>query len=339
MPALAKGGLRMPYKRLDDGSWDISVCVKRKRIHRRLPASATARDAKQLDAELRSALGKRLPAIPGDPRLVDLMADYLTHAERLKGPKPARYAALRIGRWITDETASAARHVARRFISDARGKYKPATINKSLGTLKKALRLAYERGATPQNHGDAIKLLPENNLRVVTLTLEQVRAIADKASPNIRAAIWIATYTGCRRGEICAITRADIGTDTITLSAGMTKTDRTRVIPIIPPLRPWLKFLPLPIGARGIESGFRNARKAAKLRQFTFHDLRRSCATLMLSAGVPLHVISKLLGHSSVRITEARYAHLQVEAVREGLERAFTPSLTPEAAKLLSEAA
>jgi integrase len=322
----------MPYKRLEDGSWDISVCVKRKRLHRRLPASATASDAKQLDAELRSALGKRLPAIPGDPRLVDLMAAYLTHAERLRGPKPAKYAALRIGRWITTETASSAKLVASRFVTDATGKYRPATINKSLGTLKKALRLAHERGATPQNFGESIKLLPEHNLRLVTLTLEEVRAIADKASPNLRAAIWIAIYTGCRRGEICNITKADIGDTTITLRAGMTKTERPRVIPIIPPLRPWLQFLPLPIGARGIESGFRNARAAAKLRQFTFHDLRRSCATLMLAAGVPLHVISKLLGHSSVKVTEARYAHLQLDAVRDGLERAFTPTRTPEVA-------
>lgn len=322
----------MPIKRNQDSSWDISVCVQRKRLHRRLPPGTSARDAKQLEADLISALGKRLPSIPGDPRLVNLMADYLTHAERLRGPKPAKYAALRIGRWITDETASSARHVAARFVSDATGKYKPATINKSLGTLKKALRLAYERGSTTQNYGDAIKLLPENNLRVSTLTLQQVRSIADKASPQVRAAIWISIYTGCRRGEICSIVKSDIGEQTITLRAGMTKTEKHRGIPIIAPVRHWLAFLPLKIGARGIESGFRNARKAAGLSEFTFHDLRRSCATLMLASGVPMHVISKLLGHSSVRITEARYAHLQLDAVREGLERAFTPIRTPEAA-------
>ena len=322
----------MPIKRNPDGSWDINLCVKRKRLHRRLPASASSGDAKQLEADLRSALGKRFPSIPGDPRLVDLMADYLTHAERLRGPKPARYAALRIGRWITDETASGARQVAARFISDASKKYKPATINKSLGTLRKALRLAHERGTVSQNYGEGIKMLPENNIRVSALTLVQVRAIADKASPQVRAAIWVAIYTGCRRGEICSITKADIGADSITLRAGMTKTEKHRAIPIIAPLRPWIKFLPLKISARGIESGFKNARNAAGLPEFTFHDLRRSCATLMLAADVQMQVISKLLGHSSVRVTEARYAHLQIEAVRDGLERAFTPSRTPKAA-------
>lgn len=313
----------MPIKRLADGTWDVAVCVRRQRLHRRLPPSASARDAKQLEAQLIAALGKRLPAIPGDPRLSDLMADYLRHAERLRGPKPARYAALRIGQWVEGFTASQARQCAAAFEQDTSGIYRPATINKSLGTLKKALRMAYERGATAQNYGDSIKLLPENNIRDVTLTLEQVRSIADCASENVRAAIWIATFTGCRRGEICGIRPGDVGEDFITLRAGMTKTARTRIIPIIAPLRPWLQFLPLAIGARGIESGFKNARNAAGMPWADFHDLRRSCATLMLAAGVPMHVISKLLGHSSVRITEARYAHLHVDAVRDGLERTF----------------
>lgn len=161
---------------------------------------------------------------------------------------------------------------------------------------------------------------------------EQIAKLADCASEQVRAAIWIATYTGCRRGELCAIQAEHIGTDFITLPAGMTKTQRLRTIPIIPPLRPWLKFLPLKIGAKGLSSGFLNARKAAGMPWITFHDLRRSTATSMLSAGVPLHVISKLLGHSSTRVTEARYAHLQIDAVRAGLEAAFPPELAHEAA-------
>lgn len=313
----------MPVKQLPSGAWDVSVCVNRQRVHRRIPPGASARDAKQFEADLRSALGKRLPAIPGDPRLSELMAAYLRHAEHLKGPKPAKYAALRIGRWVDGYTASQARQCAAAIVQDMTGAYRPATINKSLGTLKKALRMAYERGATPQNYGDQFKLLPENNVRTTTLTLAQVHKLADAASPNVRAAIWIAVYTGCRRGEICGLQKSDIGQDTITLRAGMTKTDKHRTIPIIPPLRPWLAYLPLKITARGLSSSFLNARRAAGLEWIRFHDLRRSCATLMLAAGAPMHVISKLLGHSALSVTAARYAHLQVGEVRAGLEAAF----------------
>lgn len=265
--------------------------------------------------------------------LTELMAAYMQHAESLRGPGPAKYAALRIGQWVEGKRASEARFVAAKIIADMTGHYKPATINKSLGTLKKACRIAYMTGKTPQNYGDPIKLLPENNIRTTTLTLEQVQHLASKASENVRAAIWIATYTGCRRGEICAIRAEHVGADTITLEAGMTKTQRIRSIPIIPPLRPWLKYLPLPLTANGIESGFVNARNAAKMPWVKFHDLRRSCATLMLAADVPMHVISKLLGHSSVRVTESRYAHLQMAAVRLGLEAAFAPRVAPKRRK------
>ncbi len=309
-----------PYK----GGWDVSVCVNYQRVHRRLPKGSTSRDARALEAELVSALSKRDPSIPGDPRLTDLMAGYMKHAETLKGPKPAKYAALRIGRWVEGKRASEARFVAAKIIADMTGHYKPATINKSLGTLKKALRLAYMKGDAPQNYGDAIKLLPENNQRNVTMTLEQVKKLADCASENVRASIWISLYTGMRRGEICSIQPENIGEDYITLESGMTKTKKIRLVPIIPPLRPWLAYLPLKIGAKGIEGGFRDARKAAGMA-VTFHDLRRSCATIMLANGVEMEVISKLLGHSSTRVTEARYAHLQMDRVRDGLTHAFTP--------------
>ena len=55
----------------------------------------------------------------------------------------------------------------------------------------------------------------------------------------------------------------------------------------------------------------------------TFHDLRRSCGTLIIEAGVDLYVVSKILGHSSVGVTQARYAHLQTEQMREGMKKAF----------------
>lgn len=123
----------MPIKRLKNGQYDVSVCVNRQRVHRLLPKGATASDA------------KKLPAIPGDPRLVDLMANCIRHADTLRGPKPARYAAQRIGRWVEGYTASQARQVAATICQDMAGAYKPGTINKSLGTLKKALSIAYER--------------------------------------------------------------------------------------------------------------------------------------------------------------------------------------------------
>lgn len=313
----------MSVKKLQSGRFEIAICVNGQRLHRILPAGTSAGAAKQFEADARSALGRKQATIPGDPQLTELMAVYMAHAERLRNPKPAKYAALRIGRWVEQYRASQARQCAAAITQDMAGPYRPATINKSLGTLRKALSMAFESGRIPQDYGASIKMLPENNIRTTVLTMAQVQRLADCASEQVRAAIWIAIYTACRRGEICKIRAEHIGDDSITLQAGMTKTLRHRVIPIIPPLRPWLKFLPLKITAPGIESGFRNARFAAGMEWATFHDLRRSAATILLENGAKMHVISKLLGHSSIGVTSQRYAHLQVDEVRDAMESAF----------------
>jgi len=47
----------------------------------------------------------------------------------------------------------------------------------------------------------------------------------------------------------------------------------------------------------------------AGVKQFTPHTFRHSFATRMLRAGVPISRISKILGHSSILITERIYVH------------------------------
>lgn len=51
------------------------------------------------------------------------------------------------------------------------------------------------------------------------------------------------------------------------------------------------------------------------------HDLRRTLATYQVSNGGSLQATSKLLGHSSIAITNDVYAHLAVDVVRSELER------------------
>jgi len=50
--------------------------------------------------------------------------------------------------------------------------------------------------------------------------------------------------------------------------------------------------------------------KAARLRPIKFHGLRHTCATLLLQAGVPVHVVSERLGHAKVSMTLEVYAHV-----------------------------
>lgn len=313
----------MPIKRSKEGGWEVSVCVRYQRLHRRLPAGSSASDAKQLEAELRRALDHGAkPVIPGDPYLNEVMAAYCENTTHLRSPKTAKLHANRIEQWTRLYRASQARQCAAHIVKDMRGPYKPATINRSLGAMKAGLKIMWEAGKTPVNYGEQVRRLAENNERTVYLSMDEVRKLADKASENVRAAIWIALYTGCRRGEICKIKAEDITEDMIRIQAGNTKTLRYRQVPIFPALRPWLGYLPLKINAEGLATGFWRARDAAGMRHVNFHDLRHSCATILLRSGADLLTISKILGHASVTTT-ARYSHVGTDAQMAAMVTAF----------------
>jgi integrase len=49
---------------------------------------------------------------------------------------------------------------------------------------------------------------------------------------------------------------------------------------------------------------------AAKLPDMRLHDLRHSCATLLLAQGVNLRVVMETLGHSQVSLTLNTYSHV-----------------------------
>lgn len=41
-----------------------------------------------------------------------------------------------------------------------------------------------------------------------------------------------------------------------------------------------------------------------------FHDLRHSCATVLLAQGVPARVVMEMLGHSQISLTMNTYTHV-----------------------------
>lgn len=67
---------------------------------------------------------------------------------------------------------------------------------------------------------------------------------------------------------------------------------------------------------------FENIRATTGLPPMTFHGQRHEAISLMLSAGVPLAVVSKRAGHSSVQITADLYGHLIGSADRDAAETA-----------------
>lgn len=301
----------------EQGRIHVGIMVSGKRIHRRLPEGATKSDAKLIEAELRKAAGRKQVNIPGDPPLTEIMGLYLAHADTLRSPETAKFHALRAGPWCEGKKASDVDQVVAKMVSDMRGHYAPATINRTIGTIKAALKIAYKSKVISDDLSALIERLPENNQRHNYLTIEQVKTLADNCSEQVRAAVWIALLTGCRRGEILKLEKSDIQGDRLRIIAGNTKTLRERSVPIVPALRPWLEYVPLQINFEGLKTGFARGRKKAGI-DVNFHDLRHSCASLLININVPLEVVRDILGHTTVKTTE-RYAHLKVEKQEEAL--------------------
>ncbi|MDD4275942.1 MAG: tyrosine-type recombinase/integrase [Clostridia bacterium] len=79
-----------------------------------------------------------------------------------------------------------------------------------------------------------------------------------------------------------------------------------------------------------------------KLKRIRFHDLRHSCASLMLASGVPMKQIQEWLGHSTFQTTADIYAHLDysskissAESISKALD--FEEESKPEIVKEVNE--
>ena len=59
-------------------------------------------------------------------------------------------------------------------------------------------------------------------------------------------------------------------------------------------------------------------------RRMRFHDLRHGTATILLRAGVDSHRVQRILRHTDIRVTLGTYGHLQVEDLRDAVNR-ITP--------------
>lgn len=75
-----------------------------------------------------------------------------------------------------------------------------------------------------------------------------------------------------------------------------------------------------PLSERSLDRQFQRALQRAGLPHKRLHDLRHTAASLMLSAGVPLIDVSKILGHASPEITARVYAHSLEEGRRRAVE-------------------
>lgn len=152
---------------------------------------------------------------------------------------------------------------------------------------------------------------------------------------HLKPLVLLALNTGLRRGELFSLEWSDIDflPNRLTVRAAASKGARTRHIPLNATacgvLKRWQKqssgtglVFPGKKGKRldNISTAWRKLITDAEIEGFTFHDLRHDFATKTLQAGADIVVLSKLLGHSDLKMT-LRYSHVTDEALAAAVER------------------
>lgn len=166
-----------------------------------------------------------------------------------------------------------------------------------------------------------IQMLPVRNARHVYLNRDQILAIVRQCKRRqTRALILVAAWTGLRLSEILEKGTCSRSPDGAQVNVMDSKNGESRIVPLVGYAKWAAKDLPLTYHKRTLIRDFEQARESAGMPHVHFHDLRHSCASMLLAAGVNLEVIGQILGHKSLQTTR-RYAHLSVEAAHVALRK------------------
>ena len=193
------------------------------------------------------------------------------------------------------------------------------TINPSEGAILK--------GVDSKTKKEELKFLSLDEFKVLEEAL--IRDI--RSDYTTRYIILFSMYTGARFGECLGLTwdcvdfenekiRIEKGFDyhfTNDFTEGKTKSSK-RTIDVSTKLLDWLKELPQDrlfvfdrVSNNAVNKSLQKALIRAKIKkQVTFHALRHTHASILLSKGVQLLTVSKRLGHADPNITLQTYAHV-----------------------------
>lgn len=223
-----------------------------------------------------------------------------------------------------------------------------ATVNRDLSLASAIYRWGVEQGLCEENPFRKARRQSEKGRKKETyLTAPEAIALLKAASESFRPLLRCAIATGMRRGELLSLCwpSVDFTNRLIHVSPENEKTGRGRAIPMSTDLLAIFEALdavrkvlrmdrtdPVFLRQDGHAWTVSSLRKAfdktkdqcvdlpeAKKDVLRFHDLRHTAASLMVTAGVPLYTVGKVLGHSTPQTT-ARYAHLAPEAERSAVD-------------------
>ena len=195
--------------------------------------------------------------------------------------------------------------------------YKNGTINRKLAALSKLCTWA--RGVKGFNFKWGLPLIEyerENNQREFVISDELQDKLLETARSSYRddeADLWhCLILTGCRVSELLSLTWDNVRDDGF-LYLVDTKTGDDRFVPIFKEVKSILqrrRNLPKPFtqNINAVEHSWRMVRKKLGLaheKDFVMHSLRHTCITRLLKKGIGIEVVSKIVGHKEIRMTQS----------------------------------
>ncbi len=215
------------------------------------------------------------------------------------------------------------------------GAQHPYRANRTLALLSTVFEYGKKIGMIPEDKGNpahGVKRFREQKRTRYVQESEMtalLSAIDAEESPYCRALFRLYLMTGCRRNELLTLRweHVDLSRGEITLVN--TKNGETRFLPLspiavqilrdLPREGGWVFPSPRKPGCRLVElKGIWNRiKKRAGLEDCRLHDLRRTTGSWLASAGTPMQVIQKLLGHKDLATTSSVYAHITQNPIAE----------------------
>ena len=212
----------------------------------------------------------------------------------------------------------------------------PGNANNALKLLRQIMNFAIARGYIDTNPSRGLR---RNRRPPLTrfLSLEEIRrlhhALDDHARKGHRQQadiIRLLLLTGCRRSEILRLRWSEVHANVLVLQDAKTgprkvplNTQARRILEAQPRNQSAFVF-PSPRDPSRPRSPALKlwylVRKDAEIEDVRLHDLRHTLASHAVMSGVPIPVVSRLLGHSNASMT-LRYAHLGDREIEEAAER------------------
>ena len=221
----------------------------------------------------------------------------------------------------------------RKLMFDMEGK--PVMANKAHNLLSHMFNIAIEWGLINENPIRGIKKYPEER-RNVFLNFEQIDQLVkvlDKDGSVSSMAIKMMILTGARKSEVLNATfdQFDLINHNRNKPYNFTKQRRTHTVPmsnkvieIVKLLRKQQSGKYLFANYKGqpmqdIKKKWQKIRLDIKMPNLRMHDLRHSFASFMVNKGIPVRLISELLGHSNIQTT-LRYAHVFDKSLKKAVD-------------------